>query len=81
MTRDARNRGETAHLRVLADLLNRPARTDGVFLAPTEGRSYGTVLAVVDPLRLSHLTARFGSLGGEEVMLIRWTIGTAGSGT
>jgi hypothetical protein len=58
------------HLRVLADLLNRPARTDGTFLAFVEGQSFSPVLLAVDPLGLSSLTSRFESFGGEEVGLV-----------
>lgn len=58
------------HLRVLADLLNRPARTDGVFLAFAEGQNYSPVLLAVDPLGISSLTTRFSFYGGEEVALI-----------
>jgi hypothetical protein len=57
------------HLRVLADLLNRPARTDGVFLAFVEGQSHSPVLLAVDPLGISNLTPRFSFFGGEEVVL------------
>jgi|SoiMethySBSTD1v2_1073268.scaffolds.fasta_scaffold00601_20 peptidase M1-like protein len=57
------------HLRVLADLLNRPARQDGVFLAFVEGQTYSPVLLAVDPLGISNLTTRFNFFGGEEVML------------
>jgi hypothetical protein len=57
------------HLRVLADLLNRPTRTDGLFLAFVEGRDYSPVLLAVDPLGISNLTTRFASFGGEEVAL------------
>src|SRR6185503_255386 len=57
------------HLRVLADLLNRPARTDGVFLAFVEGQSYSPVLLAVDPLGISNLTKSFSFFGGEEVAL------------
>jgi hypothetical protein len=58
------------HLRVLADLLNRPARTDGVFLAFVEGQSHSPVLLAVDPLGISNLTSRFAFFGGEEVALV-----------
>ena len=57
-------------LRILGDLLNRRTRTDGLFLAPVEGRTYGKVLIAVDPLGISNLSSQFGSLGGEEVALI-----------
>jgi peptidase M1-like protein len=58
------------HLRLLADLLNRPARKDGVFLAFVEGQSYPQVLLAVDPLGVSNLTPRFSFFGGEEVALV-----------
>jgi hypothetical protein len=58
------------HLRILADLLNRPARKDGVFLAFVEGQSYSQVLLAVDPLGISSLTSRFAFFGGEEVALV-----------
>lgn len=58
------------HLRVLADLLNRPARTDGVFLAFVEGQEYSPVLLAVDPLGIASLTTRFAFFGGEEVALV-----------
>ena len=57
------------HLRVLADLLNRPARTDGVFLAFVEGQDYSPVLLAIDPLGISNLTPAFSFFGGEEVAL------------
>jgi hypothetical protein len=58
------------HLRLLADLLNRPARKDGVFLAFVEGQNYSPVLLAVDPLGVSNLTSRFAFFGGEEVALV-----------
>jgi hypothetical protein len=58
------------HLRVLADLLNRPTRKDGVFLAFVEGENYSPVLLALDPLGLSSLTSRFSFFGGEEVGLV-----------
>src|SRR3972149_1454704 len=58
------------HLRVLADLLNRPARSDGVFLAFAEGQTYAPVLMAVDPLGISNLTTRFGFFGGGEVAVV-----------
>jgi hypothetical protein len=58
------------HLRVLADLLNRPTRKDGVFLAITEGKTYAPVLMAVDPLGISNLTSRFAFFGGEEVAFV-----------
>jgi hypothetical protein len=57
-------------LRLLADLLNRPTRTDGVFLAPVDGRTHGKALMVVDPLGISNLSPRLADLSGEEVALI-----------
>src|SRR5215475_12106801 len=58
------------HLRILADLLNRPARKDGVFLAFVEGQTFSQVLLAVDPLGISNLTSRFAFFGGEEVALL-----------
>ena len=57
------------HLRILADLLNRPQRTDGVFLAFVEGQSHSPVLLAIDPLGISNLTPAFSFFGGEEVAL------------
>ena len=57
-------------LRILGDLLNRPRRSDGVFLAPVEGRTHGKALIAIDPLGISNLSPRFGFLGGEEVALL-----------
>jgi hypothetical protein len=69
---DRERRGEhpNLHLRVLADLLNRPARTDGVFLAFAEGDKYSPILMAVDPLGISNLTTRFAFFGGEEVAFV-----------
>jgi hypothetical protein len=50
------------HLRVLEDLLNRPRRTDGLFLAASEGRAYGKVVLAVDPLGISNLSSQLGSV-------------------
>ena len=58
------------HIRVLADLLNRPGRTDGVFLAVVEGQKYPPALIAVDPLGTSSLSSRFVFYGGEEVAFI-----------
>jgi Peptidase family M1 domain len=58
------------HLRLLADLLNRPARTDGVFLAFVEGEAYSPMLLAIDPLGISNLSSRFSFFGGEEVALV-----------
>jgi aminopeptidase N len=58
------------HLRLLADLLNRPARKDGVFLGFVEGQNYSSVLLAVDPLGISNLSSRFSFFGGEEVALV-----------
>ena len=58
------------HLRVLADLLNRPNRKDGAFLAFVEGQNYSPVLVAIDPLGISNLTSRFAFFGGEEVALV-----------
>ncbi len=55
------------HLRVLADLLNTPGRTDGVFLALIDGRKYPPALAAVDPdgAEALHIAPR---LGGEDTL-------------
>ena len=66
------------HLRILADLLNRPARADGVFLAFIEGQAHSPVLAAVDPLGVSNLTTRFAFFGGEEVMLFSFNNNNGG---
>ena len=58
------------HLRVLADLVNRPKRTDGMFTAFVEGQNHSPVLLAVDPLGISNLTTRFAFFGGEEVALV-----------
>lgn len=57
-------------LRILGDLLNRPGRKDGVFLAPVDGRTHGKMLLVVDPLGISNVSPQLADLGGEEVALI-----------
>lgn len=64
-----RNDLPNLHLRVLADLLNRPTRTDGVFMAFVEGQNYSPVLLAIDPLGISNLTKSFSFYGGEEVAL------------
>jgi hypothetical protein len=66
------------HLRVLADLLNRPSRTDGVFLAFVEGQEFSPVLLAVDPLGISNLTSRFAFFGGEEVALVSFNSSNGG---
>jgi Peptidase family M1 domain len=55
------------HLRVLADLLNTPRRTDGVFLALVNGRKYPPALAAVDPdgVEALHISLR---MGGEDTL-------------
>jgi len=58
------------HLRVVADLLNRPEREDGVFFAFVDGDDHSPGLMVVDPLGVSNVAAQFGGLGGEEVAFI-----------
>jgi aminopeptidase N len=55
------------HIRILADLLNRPGRSDGVFLGAVNGQSRGEAIMAVDPLGISNLAPRFGFYGGEEV--------------
>src|SRR5688572_4164362 len=57
------------HMRLIADLLNRPGRSDGVFFASVEGQSFSPVLLAVDPLGLSHVSTRLAFFGGEEVSL------------
>jgi hypothetical protein len=55
------------HLRLLADLLNTPGRTDGVFLALVNGRQHPPALAAVDPdgAEALRISAR---LGGEDTL-------------
>jgi hypothetical protein len=55
------------HLRILEDMLNRPDRHDGVFLARVEGKKYAPALIAIDPLGISNLAAKFGSFCGDEV--------------
>ena len=57
------------HMRVIADLLNRPGRNDGAFFAFVEGQSFSPVLLAVDPLGLSHVSTRLAFFGGEEVSM------------
>jgi hypothetical protein len=57
------------HLRVLIDLLNRPGREDGVFIAVLDGQELEPALALVDPLGISLFGAKFGYFSGEEVAL------------
>ncbi|MCH7746706.1 MAG: hypothetical protein IH939_01280 [Acidobacteria bacterium] len=38
------------HLRIVSDLLNRPDRSDGVFLASVDGDQYAPAVIVIDPL-------------------------------
>ncbi len=58
-------------LRILADLLNNPGRTDGVFLALIDGRKVPPALAAVDPdgAEALHIAPR---LGGEGTLL--WVV-------
>ena len=58
------------HIRILADLLNRTTRKDGVFLAAVDGDAHAPALMAVDPLGISNLASRFGFFGGEEVAFI-----------
>jgi hypothetical protein len=58
------------HLRILEDLLNRPDRTDGVFLARVAGKKYAPALIAIDPLGISNLAAKFGSFSGDEVAFL-----------
>lgn len=57
------------HLRVTAELLNRPDAKEGLFLAMFDGAKYPPMLAAVDPLGVGNLSARFADFGGEEVAL------------
>jgi hypothetical protein len=61
-----------------ADLLNRPMRTDGVFLAYVEGQAHPPALLAMDPLGISNLTSRFASFGGEEMALVTFEHDNAG---
>ena len=58
------------HLRILEDLLNRPDRRDGVFLARVDGRKYAPALIAIEPLGISNLAAKFGSFSGDEVAFL-----------
>jgi aminopeptidase N len=58
------------HLRILEDLLNRPNRTDGVFLARIAGKKYAPALLAIDPLGISNLSAQFSSFSGDEVAFL-----------
>jgi Peptidase family M1 domain len=58
------------HLRVLEDMLNRPDRHDGVFLARVDGKKYAPALIAIDPLGISNLAAKFGSFSGDEVAFL-----------
>jgi hypothetical protein len=58
------------HLRILEDLLNRPDRTDGVFLARVAGKKYAPALMAIDPLGISNLAAQFSSFSGDEVAFL-----------
>lgn len=58
------------HLRILADLLNRPDRRDGVFLARVAGKTYAPALIAIDPLGISNLAAKFDSFSGDEVAFL-----------
>ncbi len=70
LDRQKRKYQTNLHLRVLLDLLNRPDRTDGVFLAPVDGEKYAPALVVVDPLGIGTVSAQFSFLGGEEVAFL-----------
>ena len=69
------------HLRIVNDLLNRPGRSDGVFLAPVDGDEYSPALIAIDPLGISNLSTQFGFLSGEEIALISFDRQNGGSGT
>jgi len=58
------------HLRIFEDLLNRPDRKDGVFLARIDGKKYAPALIAIDPLGISNLAAKFGSFSGDEVAFV-----------
>ena len=58
------------HLRVLEDLVNRPNRTDGVFLARVAGKKYAPALIAIDPLGISNLAAGVDGLSGDEVAFL-----------
>jgi hypothetical protein len=73
-----RNELPNLHLRVLTDLLNRPTRTDGVFLAFVEGQNHSPVLLAIDPLGISNLSTRFSFFGGEEVALFSFSTTNGG---
>jgi hypothetical protein len=70
LKRQQKDLGINLHLRIATDLINRPGRSDGLFLMPVEGKTYGKVLLAFEPLGLSNLSAQFGNLGGEEAMLL-----------
>jgi hypothetical protein len=57
------------HLRVLTDLLNRPARKDGLFVALLDGEKFPPMMIAVDPMGIGNLGAQFSDYGGEEVAL------------
>jgi hypothetical protein len=78
LSRQQSGRLPNLHLRVLTDLLNRPARTDGVFLAYVEGQTHPPALLAMDPLGISNLTSRFSFFGGEEVALVTFDHDNAG---
>lgn len=67
LERQRRKYQTNLHLRVLLDLLNRPGRKDGVFLAPVDGERLAPALISVDPLGISTVAAKFTPFGGEEV--------------
>jgi len=58
------------HLRVFEDLMNRPNRTDGVFLARVAGKKYAPALMIIDPLGISNLAAKFSSFSGDETAFL-----------
>lgn len=58
------------HLRLLEDFLNRPDRTDGVFLARVDGKKYAPALIAIDPLGISNLAAKFGSFSADETAFL-----------
>ena len=55
------------HLRVLEDLLDGRPESEGVFLAPVDGKKFAPGLIAIDPTGIGNLAASFAFVGGEEV--------------
>jgi hypothetical protein len=70
LKRQQKDVGINLHLRIATDLVNRPGRSDGVFLMPVDGRAHGKVLVAFDPMGLSNLSSQFGNVSGEESVLL-----------